>query len=377
MNFQRVFEYTKNLHVLYVEDDEQLLKETRDVLEDFFSTVTTATNGKDALQEYQNYFDDNGFYYDLVITDINMPIMDGATLIQKIHKIFFDQVVIVISAYNDSSRLIELIQNGITNFVLKPIAPKQLMKILYKSCKNIVAHKNEYLYQLQLEDLNKNLDTKVKELSKEVLYTQQLSIETISDMVESYDDETGTHVKRIEKYTEILLSKVPQTEEFPRNLQEIAPLASMLHDIGKLFIPKEILTKPAKLDASEFEIIKEHAKLGGDVLKKANNTFKKEFSKDSYFKMASDISMYHHEKYDGTGYPEGLVGDAIPMCARIVAIADVYDALRSKRVYKKGFSHKDSVDIIRNESGKSFDPELVELFLKVHKEFKKIFLQFS
>jgi putative two-component system response regulator len=134
------------------------------------------------------------------------------------------------------------------------------------------------------------------------------------------------------------------------------------------------LTKPARLTDEEFDIIKTHAKLGGDVLKNANDEFKKEFDKDSYLKVASDIASYHHEKYDGTGYPEGLKGEEIPLCARIVAIADVYDALRSKRVYKDGFSHEKSLSIIKEEKSKAFDPFLVDIFIEHNEEFNDIFL---
>ena len=138
-------------------------------------------------------------------------------------------------------------------------------------------------------------------------------------------------------------------------------------------IPKHILTKPSKLNSEEFEVIKMHSRLGGEVLKKANFIFKDNFNKDSYLKVASDIAMHHHEKWDGSGYPDKLKGKEIPKCARIVAIADVYDALRSKRVYKDAFSHEKAFNIIKEERAKSFDPELVDIFLEIHEEFEKIF----
>jgi putative two-component system response regulator len=153
----------------------------------------------------------------------------------------------------------------------------------------------------------------------------------------------------------------------------MVPFSSLLHDIGKIIIPKDILTKPSSLNDEEFTIIKTHAKLGGEVLLKANQHFKDDFGKDSYFKIAADIAYYHHERWDGTGYPKGLKGVDIPKCARIVAIADVYDALRSKRVYKNNFSHQKAFDFIISEKGKAFDPELVELFDEYNEEFNNIF----
>ncbi len=377
MDFQKVYQYTKKLNVLYVEDDEKLLEETKDILEDFFASVDTAVNGKDGLIKYQEYKEKNFTYYDLIITDINMPIMDGMGLIKEIKTINEEQNIIVISAYNESSRLIDLIHEGITNFVMKPLSPPQLMEMLYKTAKIICNQKNLEKYRQELEDVNKNLDAKVQAQAEEIIFTQQISIETIANMIESYDDETGTHVKRIEAYTGIILEKMPTSDDSQSELKKSIPFASILHDIGKLLIPKEILCKADKLTENEFEIIKTHSKLGGEILRKANITFKNHFNKDSYLKVASDIAMYHHEKWDGTGYPEGLKELAIPKCARIVAIVDVYDALRSKRVYKEGFSHEKSIEIIRNEKAKSFDPDLVDIFLEHHQEFEKVFTKLT
>ena len=373
MNLQDILNYSKDLNVLYAEDDEQLLQETSEALEDFFASTTTASNGQIALQKYQEYYEKNAEYYDILITDINMPIMSGVDLIKEVHKINIEQNVIVISAYNDSSRLIELINIGITHFIMKPLSPNQLMSVLYQSSKLVSNQKQLIKYRHELEDLNKNLDEKVKEQAKEIIFTQKISIEAIANMVESYDDDTGTHVKRIEQYTALMVSHLPEcAENAPENRTTI-PFASILHDIGKLMIPKDILTKPMKLNEEETTIIKTHAQLGGEVLKKANISFKDSFNKDSYLKTASDIAMYHHEKWNGTGYPEGLSGYNIPKSARIVAIADVYDALRSKRVYKDGFTHEKAVEIIMQEKEKSFDPDLVDIFLSVNQDFKEVF----
>ena len=377
MDFQKVFQYTKDLKVLYVEDNKDLLLETYDVLEDYFLSVDSAENGKIALQKYKTYAQENSFYYDLVITDINMPVMDGMELIKNIHAIHHDQSIIVFSAYNESSRLTDLIQEGITNFVMKPIAPLQLMSILYKTTKSIYNQKELIKHQKEIEELNENLDAKVQEQAREILFTRQIAIETIVNMVESYDDETGSHIKRIEAYTQLMIDKVPNTSNCPKELRDSIPFASLLHDIGKMMIPKHILFKPGTLTDEEFNIIKTHAPLGGEVLKKANITFKETFNKDSFLKVASDIAMYHHEKWNGLGYPEGLKGEEIPSFARIVSVADVYDAIRSKRVYKEGRSHKEALTIIKEESGKSFDPSIVKIFVELNQEFDRIFTNHS
>jgi len=370
MDFKQIYKYTKDLNILYVEDDECLMQETGEILKTLFFSTDTALNGQIALEKYKNYFKKNNTYYDLVITDIMMPIMDGETLIRKIDFLNTNQPVIVISAFNDSSRLINLIQKGIDGFILKPISSLQFIETLQKTCKSISAQKKLSLYQKELEQ-------KVQCQAKEIIYTQRISIEAIANMVEGYDDETGMHVKRIEKFTALLVNSYPLDVNCSVELKELAPFASLLHDIGKIAIPKDILNKPDKLTDNEFEIVKRHSQLGGDMLEKANNTFKKQFGKDSYLHIASNIAMYHHEKYNGKGYPKGLKGEEIPLCARVVAIADVYDALRSKRVYKESFSHKKAVEIIKQESGESFDPKMVEIFLSIKDKFEEVFHKYN
>jgi putative two-component system response regulator len=372
-NFKEIFKYTKNLSVLYIEDDYMLLGKTSDFLDDFFSVVVTAKDGEEGLEQYINYQKENNQYVDLVITDINMPKKDGITLVQDMLDINKEQCIIVVSAYDDSERLLKLIDIGIANFLVKPIEMYKMAETLFKVGKLITDQKNLKFYHQQLEDLNIEQDQKIKEQYEEILYTQKISIHAIADMVENYDDDTGNHVKRIEAYTKLFLDKFPDINSYPKETISLIPFASLLHDIGKLMIPKSILTKPSKLTDEEFNIIKTHAKLGGDVLKSANNTFKAKFDKDSYLKVASDIAMYHHERYDGKGYPYGLEKEEIPLCARVVAVADVYDALRSKRCYKDGFSHEKSMDIIKSESGKAFDPVLVDIFMEYNEQFDEIF----
>jgi CheY-like chemotaxis protein len=174
MEYKKVLQYTKDLKVLYVEDDEFLREETEEILEDYFDRLDIAIHGLDALEKYTSYQKENGEYYDLVITDINMPFMDGEVLIKELSEINKEQAIIVVSAHSESSRLIGLIQKGITSFLLKPINPIQLIDILYKTSKNIVANKMAIKYQLELQDLNNNLKQEVKKLSKEIITTQRL-----------------------------------------------------------------------------------------------------------------------------------------------------------------------------------------------------------
>lgn len=373
MNYTKVSEYTKSLSVLYVEDDVDLLEETAGFLEDLFYRVDTAKNGLVAFNKYNEYNERESMYYDIVITDINMPVMDGMDLIRDIHGLNKTQPVIVVSAYSESTKLIQMIQSGVNNFLLKPINPEELMTMLYKMSKDIVNERDIKKYKADLEDLNANLENRVLNLSEEVLYTQQLSIEMIGNLIENHDGDINTHSKRIEKYTIAMLDELKETAGIDEELAEMIPLSALLHDIGELMLPNGILTKPSSLSEEETEIMRKHAKIGSDILKEANETFKKHFNKDSYMKVASDIALYHHEKWNGKGYPEGLSGEDIPIAARLVAIADVYDALRSLRVYKQAFTHEEATRQIVEESGKSFDPNLVNIFLHKNQEFKKVF----
>jgi putative two-component system response regulator len=371
MEYREIIEYTKDLNLLYLEDDEIISRVTVEILGDFFKTITVAQNGEEGYQKYIDYHEKNSLYHDLVITDLNMPIMDGEEFINLIHKVNKEQPIIVISAYNDSNKLIDLIQAGITNFLLKPVDTSRLMVALYKISKSIYANKVLDEYRKKLEEINKSLDDKIQLQTKEIVAIQRVSIEAIANMVETYDTETGSHVKRIEAYTKLMIDNIG--DRYIVNDKEFIPFASLLHDIGKMMIPKEVLTKPSKLDKDEFDIIKKHAELGAQVLLKANDSFKDEFGKDSYLKIASKIAMSHHEKWDGSGYPKGLSKEDIPICARIVSIADVYDALRSKRVYKDSFSHEESVKIILDQKGTAFDPLLIDVFSNISDKFDDIF----
>jgi len=368
IDYKKILKYTSDLNVLYAEDDEIIAEETIEILEDLFENVESAQNGQIALDKYKEYYDKNGKYYDLVLTDINMPIMDGEKLIKHIKDIHSEQKIIVISAYNESSRLVRLIQAGISNFAIKPIEAEQFFDIIYNVSKDVYAHK-------KLLQTNENLSHRVDDLYKEIRATQRLSVETIGNLIESYDDDTGRHVQRIENYSRVIANELLKDEKYKNFKEEleITPFASLLHDVGKLTVPEKILKKPAKLTKEEFEEIKQHSQRGGEILLKANGGFKKEFNKDSFFKVAADIAYYHHEKYNGKGYPKGLDGENIPLSARIVAIADVYDALRSKRCYKDGFTHEKSVNIIKDERGTTFDPAIVDIFLNNDEKFNEIF----
>lgn len=231
----------------------------------------------------------------------------------------------------------------------------------------------------QLRRINADLENIVAEKTKELRVTQEASIHSLAILAESYDSTTGEHINRIRKITHLLAIFLSRDSSYSRYLQgkkeyiDDLALASILHDIGKTSIPKEVLAKPGKLSPQEFEMIKSHTSVAGDVLKRGNQLFVDQFAKDSYLALACDIAMHHHEKWDGTGYPDRLCEQHIPLSARIVAIADVYDALRSERPYKDAWTHEKAMELIASEAGKHFDPEIVRVFSLHDEEFRAIF----
>ena len=188
--------------------------------------------------------------------------------------------------------------------------------------------------------------------------------EILGKVVELRDGETSNHLVRVKKIVEEIISylkEMPKYRDYLNNSYiEDLKLASTLHDIGKIGIPDKILLKPGKLDEEEFEFIKEHTIIGYNLLKKA----KSKIENHNFYDLATEIARYHHERWDGTGYPENLKNEEIPLSARIMAVADVYDALITERPYKKAFSHEKAIKILRDGKGTQFDPEIIELFLK-------------
>ena len=207
---------------------------------------------------------------------------------------------------------------------------------------------------------------------KRIQRIQRSSIFALAKLAELRDDETGQHLKRMQAYCEILSSRLRlftkysevMTEQFIDDLIQ----SSLLHDIGKVWLPDSILFKPAKFSSEEYDIMKRHCAYGAQALEEAAD----ETEQDSFLAMGRDIAHYHHERWDGTGYPMGLSGEEIPLSARVVAITDVYDALTTERRYKRAYTHEEACSLIIENKGLQFDPDLVDAFIEVQDEFRKI-----
>lgn len=235
-------------------------------------------------------------------------------------------------------------------------------------------------FESKLTTSNLSLESAVLEKTREIKATQIVSIHALASLAEHYDTTTGQHLERIQQYTRAIIDQIIQSSSIYKDyilshsysyVQDVT-LASLLHDIGKTAIPTQILLKPGTLTPDEFNIIKQHTVIAGEALLQANEVFRKEFGKDSYLALARDIALYHHEKWNGTGYPHGLKELDIPLSARITAIADVYDALTSERPYKSVWTHEQAVEEIVNHSGTHFDPELVRAFVACSEQFRAI-----
>lgn len=228
------------------------------------------------------------------------------------------------------------------------------------------------LIEEKLQKYSNHLEEIVTEKVQEISESQMATIFALVKLSESRDDDTGAHIERTSNFCRLIAERLRVLPRFEDILDETYVNniynASPLHDIGKVGIPDAILLKPGKLTQAEFEIMKTHAMLGFETL----SHVQKRYTQNSFLKIGMEIAKSHHEKWDGTGYPEGLSGEEIPLSARIMALADVYDALRSKRVYKEAFSHEDSCVIIEEGDGKHFDPLLAKIFRENHYAFQEI-----
>lgn len=208
----------------------------------------------------------------------------------------------------------------------------------------------------------------LRERAKIVSRARESAFTSMAILSEFRDRETGEHILRTKSYVKLLFDNLPFPHPYSRKAIALIVQSAMLHDIGKVGIPDSILLKPGKLTNDEFEVMKTHTTLGHNAIEQT----RKNLDNDTVFMFAAEIAQSHHERWDGTGYPRGLKGDQIPLTARVMALADVYDALISERPYKKAYSHREAVEIIRSESGAHFDPDLVSLFCSLEKKIEEI-----
>ncbi len=305
---------------------------------------------------------------DLVLLDIMMPEMDGIEVYQRMKKdpSLRDISVIFITAMGAIFNEEKGLALGAVDYIVKPIQPR-IVKL------RVSNHIELLQAQKQLQNQNIILERKVEERTREIQKLQDVTIESLASLAETRDPETGHHILRTKLYVKVILEALTKQHPSLTKDKKLIINSSPLHDIGKVGIPDHILLKPGKLTLDEFNIIKLHTTYGWQALKRAQ----KQTEASSFLKFASDMAHSHHEKWDGSGYPQGLKGKDIPLVGRIMAIADVYDALISRRSYKDPFSHEEAIEIITVGDGRTspdhFDPEILQAF----KDNQQLFLEIS
>jgi putative two-component system response regulator len=354
-------------HILIVDDDEILRETLQYICNKLGYTTTTASDGIYGLSSLKNKIPD------VVLLDYVMPEMSGIEFLNELKKEEAYSYIPVIMLTGDSSKesRINGIAAGAIEFLTKPVDPDELSLRL----KNVIRMKK---YQDLLLDKKLFLDSLIKERTKElqraideIHFSHQKLREAYSDTIyrlaltaEFRDHDNAAHIKRIGEMAKILAGYLGYSEDF----QDDIYYSSILHDVGKIGIPDIVLFKEGKLDNEEWAKMKEHTTLGEKILLK---------SKSPYITMGEKIAHYHHEHWDGTGYPENLKGEDIPIEARITCIVDQYDALRSVRCYKEGFSHEKALQIISVGDGRTipehFDPRVLRCFMDNHLKFQEIF----
>ena len=347
------------LKVLVVDDVEM----NRIILSELFAdsyNVLEAENGEEALETIRNNPD-----LSAVLLDIVMPVMDGLETLEQIKKeeLIPSVPIFFVTADTSNETLVRGFENGIVDRIEKPFNPYVIKCRIQNSIEL-------YDYRINLEKRVKEQTEEIERKSQELKEANASIIDALSTAIEFRDSESGEHVCRIRQITKTLLIELEKqvgNKWYAHEEIENISAASTMHDVGKISVPDYILNKPGKLTAEEFEIMKEHTVNGCKILDSIDM-----IKCSPMYKYYYDICRSHHERWDGRGYPDGLVGDMIPISAQIVSVVDVYDALTSKRVYKPPYSHEKAVDMILNGECGKFNPDIIECLKNCHMELKDI-----
>lgn len=347
-----------------MDDDVTSLTIGNNVLENYYNVVTL-NSGKKLLNILQKKLPD------LILLDIEMPELNGYQTITEIknNPNFKEIPIIFLTAKNNIEDELKGLTLGAVDYILKPFSPSLMLK-------RIEVHLLIELQRNELLKFNTELQHLVKQKTRSIVDLQNAILQTFGEIVEHRDSITGSHIDRTQRYLRILFDEMIKSKEYKEELKdfniELIIQSAPLHDVGKISISDNILNKPGKLTKEEFENMKMHTVFGEKIIE----NIKAKTSEHNFLEYARVLAIAHHEKWDGSGYPIGLKGKQIPFLGRVMAIADVYDALISERPYKKPLSHEQAVSIIAKDSESHFDPNIVCIFLKVHDKFKEIAFQY-
>jgi putative two-component system response regulator len=360
--------------ILIVDDTPQNLTILGELLQPHYQ-VRVANSGERALRILENKL-----YPDLILLDVMMPGMDGHEVMRRLHADASTRniPVIFITAMEGTDNEEYGLSLGAVDYITKPINPAIVMarvrtQLELKDSRDRLAHQNEWL------------EAEVARRMRDNLLIQDLSIRALANLAEARDNETGQHILRTQSYVEILARQLAAHPRFAHALEgpnlEWIVKAAPLHDVGKVGIPDSILLKPGRLTPEEFVIMRTHAAIGAQAIERAMHCSVCQGNQDevtqipdafAFLKFAAEIAGSHHEKWDGSGYPKGLVGDEIPVSGRLMAIADVFDALLNKRVYKPAMGLDETTQIILEGRGTHFDPDVVDAFVACREQFVEV-----
>jgi putative two-component system response regulator len=363
----QTLEYDEPASVLVVDDSPDNLSLMNGLLKDEYR-VKVANNGGRALKIAQSHRPP-----DLILLDVMMPCMDGYEVCRQLKgdPRTRNIPIIFLTARCEAADEQLGLELGAVDYITKPISPPIVMArvrnhLRLKSMSDFLRDKNEFLMQ------------EVTRRTCEVMTIQEVTILALASLAETRDLTTGYHLRRTQLYVKALARELQSHPRFREFLTEdninMLYKSAPLHDIGKVGIPDRILLKPGPLDPDEVAIMRTHTVLGRDAIEHAEKSVGVDLE---FLRIAKEIVLFHQEKWDGTGYPEKLSGDDIPISARLMAVADVYDALTNRRAYKEALSHEHAVAIIMAGKGTHFDPDLVEAFSAINEEFRRIALKFS
>jgi len=333
-------ELNKHKTVLIVDDSALYASFLKQNFTLHYFKVLTAANGEEALKCLEKHPE-----IELIVTDYHMPVMDGLTLVRKVRKkkTKKELSIIVLTSDTNSYTTSRFLKEGANDYITKPFSRDEFYARVYQNIDSLE----------MFESIRTRFDDDI--------------IELLSEVTEFKSSETGSHVKRISEYSFIMARLCGMFEEEAKVVGKMATL----HDIGKVTIIDSILCKPGKLTSTEFDEMKKHTINGQKLLQKAFH------SEPKVGKIAEDIALYHHERWDGRGYPHGLRGEEIPQSARIVALVDVFDALINKRVYKNAWDTQSVLKYLQENSGTQFEPKLVKLFIKHHECFLNVLRKYG
>jgi len=353
--------------ILAVDDSPDNLWVLSGLLKDTYR-VKVAGSGDKALQLVQG-----GEIPDLILLDVMMPGLSGYDVCRRLKEMPATRniPVIFLTAIGGTEEEKKGLELGAADFITKPINPPIVLarvatQLQAKAGADILRNENQFL------------EAEVRRRTRELAAIQDVTILAMASLAETRDNETGNHIRRTQHYVRVLATALKEHPRFREQLSDhvidMLYKSAPLHDIGKVGIPDRILLKPGRFEPHEFETMKTHTTLGRDAIQHAEDQLGLPVEFLSY---AKEIAYGHQEKWDGSGYPQGVGGEAIPLSARIMAVSDVYDALISRRVYKEGMPHDKAVDIMRAGRGSHFDPDVLDAFLGLLPEFQRIAQQFA